>query len=81
MAWAHLHLFQLWQEISEESGHVQDIMSTLDNFQLGEGPAKPGNHDDGDVRPIQVDLRYKHLSCDGSENQTWSDAGPRPGLG
>lgn len=41
-------------------------MSTLDNFQLGEVPAKPSNHDDGDVRPIQVDLRYKHRSCDGS---------------
>lgn len=33
-------------------------MSTLENFQLGEGPAKPSNHDDFEARPINVDLRY-----------------------
>lgn len=33
-------------------------MSTLENFQLGEGPAKPSNHDDCEVRPISVDVRY-----------------------
>ncbi|TWW68348.1 Katanin p60 ATPase-containing subunit A1 [Takifugu flavidus] len=48
---------QLWQEISEENQHVQDIMSTLENFQRGEGPAKPSNHDDCEVRPINMDLR------------------------
>uniref|UniRef100_H3CAJ3 Katanin p60 ATPase-containing subunit A1 n=1 Tax=Tetraodon nigroviridis TaxID=99883 RepID=H3CAJ3_TETNG len=52
---------QLWQEISEESGHVQDIMSTLENFQLGEAPATPSNHHECDMRPIQVDLRHSPL--------------------
>lgn len=33
-------------------------MSTLENFQRGEGPAKPSNHDDCEVRPINMDLRY-----------------------
>lgn len=37
---------------------MQDIMSTLENFQLGEVPAAPSNHHDCDVRPIQVDVRY-----------------------
>lgn len=51
------HASQLWQEISEENGHVQDIMSTLENFQLGQVPAAPSNHHHCDVRPVQVDLR------------------------
>lgn len=55
---AEVHVSQLWQEISEENRHVQDIMSTLENFQLGEVPAKPSNHDDCEVRPNHVDLRY-----------------------
>lgn len=38
---------------------MQDIMSTLENFQLGEVPAAPSNHHDCDVRPVQVDLRYQ----------------------
>lgn len=33
-------------------------MSTLENFQLGEVPAKPSNHDECEVRPINVELRY-----------------------
>ncbi|KAM6991821.1 katanin p60 ATPase-containing subunit A1 isoform 2-T2 [Tautogolabrus adspersus] len=48
---------QLWQEISEESRQVQDIMSTLENFQLDTTPAKPSNHDDCDIRPVHVEQR------------------------
>lgn len=49
---------QLWQEISEENRQVQDIMSTLENFQLDTTPAKPSNHDDCDVRPVHVEQRH-----------------------
>lgn len=52
---------QLWQEISEENRQVQDIMSTLENFQLDTTPVKPSNHDDYDIRPVHVDQRYE--SC------------------
>ncbi|XP_041831792.1 katanin p60 ATPase-containing subunit A1 [Melanotaenia boesemani] len=48
---------QLWQEISEESQQVQDIMSTLENFQLDAAPAKPSNHDDCEIRPLHVEQR------------------------
>uniref|UniRef100_A0A3B4YFH5 Katanin p60 ATPase-containing subunit A1 n=1 Tax=Seriola lalandi dorsalis TaxID=1841481 RepID=A0A3B4YFH5_SERLL len=50
---------QLWQEISEENRQVQDIMSTLENFQLDTTPAKPSNHDDCDIRPVHVEPRYE----------------------
>lgn len=49
---------QLWQEISEENRQVQDIMSTLENFQLDTTPAKPSNHDDCEVRPVHMEQRY-----------------------
>ncbi|KAG7244164.1 hypothetical protein INR49_004237 [Caranx melampygus] len=49
---------QLWQEISEENRQVQDIMSTLENFQLDTTPVKPTNHDDYDIRPVHVDQRH-----------------------
>uniref|UniRef100_A0A8C9YJG4 Katanin p60 ATPase-containing subunit A1 n=1 Tax=Sander lucioperca TaxID=283035 RepID=A0A8C9YJG4_SANLU len=49
---------QLWQEISEENRQVQDIMSTLENFQLDTTPAKPSNHDDCEIRPVHVEQRY-----------------------
>ncbi|XP_069017644.1 katanin p60 ATPase-containing subunit A1 isoform X1 [Embiotoca jacksoni] len=49
---------QLWQEISEENRQVQDIMSTLENFQLDATPAKPSQLDDGDMRPVHVDPRH-----------------------
>ena len=49
---------QLWQEISEENGQVQDIMSTLENFQLDTTPAKPSNHEDNEIRPVHVEQRY-----------------------
>ncbi|XP_076026659.1 katanin p60 ATPase-containing subunit A1 [Genypterus blacodes] len=52
---------QLWQEISEESQHVQDIMSTLESFQQDATPAKPSNHDDMDIRPVQVEQRHSPL--------------------
>lgn len=32
-------------------------MSTLENFQLDTAPAKPSNHDDCEVKPVQMDLR------------------------
>uniref|UniRef100_UPI003AAF2D52 katanin p60 ATPase-containing subunit A1 isoform X2 n=1 Tax=Centroberyx gerrardi TaxID=166262 RepID=UPI003AAF2D52 len=48
---------QLWQEISDENKHVQEIMSTLESFQLDTAPSKPSNHDDCDVRPVQVEQR------------------------
>ncbi|CAL9691741.1 unnamed protein product [Knipowitschia caucasica] len=44
---------QLWQEIDEESRQVQDIMTTLENFQFDAAAAKPSNHDDFDKRPVQ----------------------------
>ncbi|KAF1376192.1 hypothetical protein PFLUV_G00207730 [Perca fluviatilis] len=49
---------QLWQEISEENRQVQDIMSTLENFQLDTTPAKPSNHDDCEIRPGHVEQRH-----------------------
>lgn len=49
---------QLWQEISEENQQVQDIMSTLENFQLDTTPAKPSNHDDCEIRPVHVEQRH-----------------------
>ncbi|KAI4801630.1 hypothetical protein KUCAC02_019512 [Chaenocephalus aceratus] len=49
---------QLWQEISEENGQVQDIMSTLENFQLDTTPAKPSSHEDSGMRPVHVEQRY-----------------------
>ncbi|KAA8583224.1 hypothetical protein FQN60_015770 [Etheostoma spectabile] len=45
---------QLWQEISDENHQLQDIMSTLENFQLDTTPAKPSNHD----RPVHVEQRH-----------------------
>uniref|UniRef100_A0A3Q3WVV4 Katanin p60 ATPase-containing subunit A1 n=1 Tax=Mola mola TaxID=94237 RepID=A0A3Q3WVV4_MOLML len=52
---------QLWQEINEENRRVQDIMSTLENFQLDMVPAKPSNHDDCEVRPVHMNLRHSPL--------------------
>uniref|UniRef100_A0A3Q3AQX3 Katanin p60 ATPase-containing subunit A1 n=1 Tax=Kryptolebias marmoratus TaxID=37003 RepID=A0A3Q3AQX3_KRYMA len=49
---------QLWQEINEETRQVQDIMSTLENFQLDATPVKPSNHDDLEIRPAHVEQRY-----------------------
>ncbi|XP_033846301.1 katanin p60 ATPase-containing subunit A1 [Periophthalmus magnuspinnatus] len=49
---------QLWQEISEESRQVQDIMSTLENFQFDAAAAKAANHDDFDKRPVHVEPRH-----------------------
>lgn len=49
---------QLWQEIGEECHQVQDIMSTLENFQLDAAPTKSANHDDHDKRPVHVEPRH-----------------------
>uniref|UniRef100_A0A8C6WED1 Katanin p60 ATPase-containing subunit A1 n=1 Tax=Neogobius melanostomus TaxID=47308 RepID=A0A8C6WED1_9GOBI len=50
---------QLLQEISEESRQVQDIMSTLENFQYDAAAAKPANHSDFDQRPVHVEPRFR----------------------
>lgn len=52
---------QLWQEISEENQQVQDIMSTLENFQLDTMPAKPSNHNDCEISPVHIEQR--HFPC------------------
>ncbi len=57
-SYAYLFVSQLWQEISEENRQVQDIMSTLENFQLDTTPAKPSHHDDCEMRPVHVEPRY-----------------------
>lgn len=49
---------QLWQEITEENRQVQDIMSTLQNFQQHTTPTKASNHDDCETRPVHVEQRY-----------------------
>ncbi|KAM9704121.1 katanin p60 ATPase-containing subunit A1 [Menidia menidia] len=49
---------QLWQEISEENQQVQDIMSTLENFQLDATPTKPSSLDDCERRVIPVEQRH-----------------------
>uniref|UniRef100_A0AAQ4QZA6 Katanin p60 ATPase-containing subunit A1 n=1 Tax=Gasterosteus aculeatus aculeatus TaxID=481459 RepID=A0AAQ4QZA6_GASAC len=56
---------QLWQEISEENRQVQEIMLTLENFQLDTTPAKPSNHDDCDIRPVHVE----HLFLSAFQNK------------
>ncbi|KAL2082366.1 hypothetical protein ACEWY4_022184 [Coilia grayii] len=49
---------QVWQEINEENKHVQDIMTTLESFQLGTTPTKPTNsNEDNDIWPVQVERR------------------------
>ncbi|XP_036405945.1 katanin p60 ATPase-containing subunit A1 [Megalops cyprinoides] len=47
---------QVWQEIHEENKHVQDIMTTLESFQLETTPSKPSCQD-GDIWPVQVERR------------------------
>lgn len=50
---------QLWQEMNEEKRQVQDIMATLQSFQLdAAAPAKPSNHDDFEMRPAHVEQRH-----------------------
>uniref|UniRef100_A0A3P8WGT6 Katanin p60 ATPase-containing subunit A1 n=1 Tax=Cynoglossus semilaevis TaxID=244447 RepID=A0A3P8WGT6_CYNSE len=51
---------QLCQEIFEEKQQVQDIMSTLENFQLDTAPPALSN-DDFDARPVHVEQR--HSAC------------------
>ncbi|XP_058470366.1 katanin p60 ATPase-containing subunit A1 isoform X2 [Solea solea] len=54
---------QVWQEISEENRQVQDIMSTLDKFQLDATPARPSTYDDCDIRPVHVEQRRPANPC------------------
>uniref|UniRef100_A0A8C7VIC1 Katanin p60 ATPase-containing subunit A1 n=1 Tax=Oncorhynchus mykiss TaxID=8022 RepID=A0A8C7VIC1_ONCMY len=51
---------QVWQEINEENNQVQEIMTTLESFQLETTPSKPpSNQDDiNDIWPVQVERRY-----------------------
>uniref|UniRef100_A0A3P8WJE2 Katanin p60 ATPase-containing subunit A1 n=1 Tax=Cynoglossus semilaevis TaxID=244447 RepID=A0A3P8WJE2_CYNSE len=51
---------QLCQEIFEEKQQVQDIMSTLENFQLDTAPPALSN-DDFDARPVHVEQRYRGI--------------------
>uniref|UniRef100_A0A8C6S5U9 Katanin p60 ATPase-containing subunit A1 n=1 Tax=Neogobius melanostomus TaxID=47308 RepID=A0A8C6S5U9_9GOBI len=46
-----------WEQY-EESRQVQDIMSTLENFQYDAAAAKPANHSDFDQRPVHVEPRH-----------------------
>lgn len=54
----HQRWQQLWQEISEENRQVQEIMSTLENFQQGTAGPKPSHHDDMEVRSAHVEPRH-----------------------
>uniref|UniRef100_A0A674C7U2 Katanin p60 ATPase-containing subunit A1 n=1 Tax=Salmo trutta TaxID=8032 RepID=A0A674C7U2_SALTR len=62
---------QVWQEINEENNQVQEIMTTLESFQLETTPSKPPSNQDGinDIWPVQVERRYSmdsfhtHLYC------------------
>lgn len=62
---------QVWQEINEENNQVQEIMRTLESFQLETTPSKPPSNQDGinDIWPVQVERRYSmdsfhtHLYC------------------
>uniref|UniRef100_A0AAQ4S6C1 Katanin p60 ATPase-containing subunit A1 n=1 Tax=Gasterosteus aculeatus aculeatus TaxID=481459 RepID=A0AAQ4S6C1_GASAC len=66
---------QLWQEISEENRQVQEIMLTLENFQLDTTPAKPSNHDDCDIRPVHVEQRHSPCPVRRPANQ-YKDSKP-----
>uniref|UniRef100_A0A8C4FGN0 Katanin p60 ATPase-containing subunit A1 n=1 Tax=Dicentrarchus labrax TaxID=13489 RepID=A0A8C4FGN0_DICLA len=66
---------QLWQEISEENRQVQDIMSTLENFQRDTTPAKPSNHDDCEVRPVHMEQRHSPCPVRRPSNQ-YKDSKP-----
>ncbi|XP_023148402.2 katanin p60 ATPase-containing subunit A1 isoform X2 [Amphiprion ocellaris] len=59
---------QVWQEISEENQQVQDIMSTLDNFQLDTSSVKPSNYDDFEKRPVHVEQRHSPCPVRRSSN-------------
>ncbi|XP_067098468.1 katanin p60 ATPase-containing subunit A1 [Osmerus mordax] len=49
---------QVWQEINEENKHVQEIMRTLESFQLDTAPSKPSTvSHDGDIWPVPVERR------------------------
>ncbi|XP_065113161.1 katanin p60 ATPase-containing subunit A1 [Paramisgurnus dabryanus] len=50
---------QVWQEINEETKHVQEIMTTLESFQHQEStPSKPSSFSqDNDILPVHVEHR------------------------
>ncbi|XP_041722006.1 katanin p60 ATPase-containing subunit A1 isoform X2 [Coregonus clupeaformis] len=50
---------KVWQEINEENKQVEEIMTTLESFQLETTPSKPPSNKDGssDMWPVQVECR------------------------
>ncbi|XP_061668510.1 katanin p60 ATPase-containing subunit A1 isoform X2 [Syngnathoides biaculeatus] len=48
----------LWQEVSEESSQVQDLLSTLETVQLHAGAVKPIEPDDFEIRPVPIEPRH-----------------------
>ncbi|XP_061560487.1 katanin p60 ATPase-containing subunit A1 isoform X2 [Phycodurus eques] len=48
----------LWQEVSEESSQVQDLLSTLESVQLHAGAVKPIEPDDFEMRPVPIEPRH-----------------------
>ncbi len=52
-------LIQVWQEINEETKQVQEIMATLESFQLESTPSKPSSFvQENDIMPVHVEHRY-----------------------
>ncbi|XP_057679629.1 katanin p60 ATPase-containing subunit A1 [Corythoichthys intestinalis] len=49
---------KLWEEVSEESSHVQDLLSTLESVQLDAVPGKPIEPNDCEIRPMPIELRH-----------------------
>ncbi len=56
-------LIQVWQEINEETKQVQEIMATLESFQLESTPSKPSSFvQENDIMPVHVEHRYMSTS-------------------
>ncbi|KAK6295132.1 hypothetical protein J4Q44_G00343580 [Coregonus suidteri] len=58
---------KVWQEINEENKQVEEIMTTLESFQLETTPSKPPSNKDGssDMWPVQVECRSSPLPVRG----------------
>ncbi|KAL0967355.1 hypothetical protein UPYG_G00251200 [Umbra pygmaea] len=54
---------KVWQEINEEHKQVQEIMTTLENFQMETTPHKSQSNQDciSDIWPVQVERRSSPL--------------------
>ncbi len=56
-------LIQVWQEINEETKQVQEIMATLESFQLESTPSKPSSFvQENDIMPVHVEHKYMSTS-------------------